>query len=115
MSKFFLGAMVVYLIAMAAVVYGLRAARAAALRDYGSASAASEWQEWRREATKQSEGEGPVKRRSPKSEKPPALMLMTEHFNTCLALSLLLTSVLYGTLVAMVHGAYRRPEAWEPS
>jgi hypothetical protein len=105
MNKFAITAAFVYLLCMAAVAYGMFTARRSAIRNYGSATAADQWETWRVEAASQSGGEGPVVRRPPKSEKPPALMLMTEHFGTCLALSLLLTSILYATLVVMVRGA----------
>lgn len=105
MSKFAITAALMYILCMAAVTYGMFTAKRSAIRNYGSAHAVDQWETWRSEAAKQSGGEGPVNRRPPKSEQPPALMLMTEHFGTCLALSLLLTSILYATLVVMVRGA----------
>ena len=105
MSKFKIIAALVYLLCMAAVAYGMVTARKSAIRNYGSSTAADDWQTWRTVATGQSEGEGPVIRRPPKSEQPPALMLMTQHFGTCLTLSLVLTSILYATMALMVRGA----------
>ena len=48
---------------------------------------------------------GPVKRRVPKSAEPPALKLMRDHFGVCLGLSLVLSSVLFGTFMIFVRGA----------
>ena len=105
MSRFTIVAATIYLACMAAVAYGMMLARQSTIRNYGSQIAATDWQEWRSVAMEQSQGDGPVVRRPPKSEQPPALMLMTQHFATCLTLSLLLTSILYATLTMMVRGA----------
>jgi hypothetical protein len=78
-------------------------ARTHVLSVYGTDQAQQNWQLWRDTARK---GEGPVERESPASESPPALMLMQHHFNACLGFSLLLTTVLFMTLLFMLRGAF---------
>ena len=46
-----------------------------------------------------------VQRRAPKSAEPPALVLMRDHFAACLAIAVLLSSVLFGTFMVLVRGA----------
>ena len=47
----------------------------------------------------------PVKRRVPKSAEPPALVLMRDYFAVCLAIAVVLSSVLFGTFMVLVRGA----------
>lgn len=94
-----------YLIAIALVIGGLWYGRQRALAIYGSASSQTEWEQWRHEAKKLAEDAGPVKRRIPKSTEPPALVLMRDHFVTCLIGSVVLTSVLFGAFMIFVRGA----------
>lgn len=67
------------------------------------------WEEWR-EAVKEGRGkEGPVQRRVPKSVEPPAIVLLRDHFGVCLAIALVLSSVLFGTFVLFVRGVMNSP------
>jgi hypothetical protein len=49
----------------------------------------------------------PVKRRPPKSPQPPALLLMRDYFGVCLALAIVLSSVLFATFMFFVRGAFK--------
>jgi hypothetical protein len=84
------------------VVYGRRQA----LKVYGSSAAQAEWDEWRADAKKMAEQPSSVKRRVPKSAEPPALVLMRDYFAVCLAGALLLSTVLFGTFMVLVRGAF---------
>jgi hypothetical protein len=95
-----------YLLLLGLVTFGLFYGRQRALAIYGSESAQAEWDAWREDAKKLADESGPVKRRIPKSIEPPALVLMRDHFVVCLAGSLLLTSVLFGTFMILVRGAF---------
>ena len=94
-----------YLAVMALVIGGLIYGRQRALAIYGSEEAQAEWDARREDAKKLASDTGPVKRRVPKSAEPPALVLMRDHFIVCLAGSLLLTSVLFGTFMVLIRGA----------
>ena len=101
-------ACVFYVGCMAGVVYGMYGARSHLLAVYGTEQAKGNWQNWRDAASADA---GPVERDEPASELPPAFVLMEHHFRTCLGFSLLLTTVLYVTLLFMIRGAffYERP------
>jgi len=99
-----------YVLLMGGVVGGSVYARSWAISTYGSPQAQAQWNEWRAGAAKLST-EGPVKRRVPKSDQPPALVLATTYFGICLTITLILTTALYGATVYFVHGVLQsRPD-----
>ncbi|MFN0019349.1 MAG: hypothetical protein ACKVP0_13880 [Pirellulaceae bacterium] len=99
---------ILYLLILAAVIGGSYFARSWAISVYGSPQAQAQWDEWRAGAAKLST-EGPVKRRVPKSDKPPALVLATTYFGVCLGIAILLTTVLFATAMYFVQGVLRSP------
>ena len=99
---------VLYVLLLAGVVGGSFYARAWAISVYGSPQAQAQWEEWRAAAAKLS-SEGPVKRRPPKSDKPPALVLATTYFSICMTITLVLTTVLFATTIYFVQGVLRSP------
>ncbi len=90
---------------MAGVLGGMLYLRVEAMAVYGTAEAQAEWDAWREDATKMAKEPNLVERRAPKSEQPPALVLMRDHFGVCLSISLVLSSVLFGTFMMLVRGA----------
>ncbi|MEM8681088.1 MAG: hypothetical protein AAGF97_17215 [Planctomycetota bacterium] len=106
-------AAVIYLVMIAANVWGMLRVRTWAKQAYGTVAAQEDWDAWRAEATRHSgeegEVEGPVKRRVPKSARPPALVLMDDYFVICVIFSLVLSSILFATLCLMLVGATRAP------
>jgi hypothetical protein len=103
--QFSLGWLLAYLTFIALVSAGLAYGRQQSLATYGTIAAQNEWDTWRSDAKDMSLGAGPVRRREPKSLQPPALVLMRDHFAACLALALLLSTVLFGTFMFFVRGA----------
>jgi hypothetical protein len=104
--RFSLAWLLAYVMTMALVCAGLTYGRAILLAAYGSEQAQSDWTMWRFDvAIEQHLGEPPVKRRIPKSDEPPALVLMRDYFPACLGLALLLSSVLFATFAFFVRGA----------
>jgi hypothetical protein len=101
--------LLLYVTLLAAVTGGLIYARQQAFDVYGDAKSQSEWDAWREDAKEMSKGPGPVTRRFPKSAEPPALKLMRDYFGVCLALSLLLSSVLFIAMLAFIRGAFSTP------
>jgi hypothetical protein len=95
-----------YLLLLVCVVGGGLYARTWAISVYGSPQAQAQWDEWRAGAAKLST-EGPVKRRVPKSDKPPALILATTYFGICLSIALVLSTVLFATGVYLIQGVLR--------
>jgi hypothetical protein len=100
-----------YLAVVAAVIGAMLKVRSDVSAVYGTQSAQTEWDDWRADAKQMAQGSGPVKRREPKSAEPPALVLMRDHFAVCLGGSLLLTSVLFGTFMIFIRGAFSQHES----
>jgi hypothetical protein len=97
---------IAYLAVMAAVIWAMLTVRGDVSAAYGTQAAQTEWDDWRHDAKKMASGAGPVKRREPKSAEPPALVLMRDHFAVCLGGSLLLSTVLFGTFMFFIRGAF---------
>ena len=95
-----------YLLFLGVIAGGVFHGRSRALAIYGSGEAQSEWDTWRAEAKKMAEDPITVKRRIPKSGEPPALVLMRDYFAICLGGSLLLSTVLFGTFMVLIRGAF---------
>jgi len=94
-----------YVATMALIVYTLLYVRSTQVQRLNSAQAKRDWQQWREGAKKDSAGDGPVRRRVPKSVDPPLLVLLTEHFAVLLVSSLVFGSVLFFVVLFLLHGA----------
>ncbi len=58
----------------------LHYSRSYVLQTFATEEARAEWQTWRDEAARQSGPAGPVRRRVPAIDEPPALVLLRDHF-----------------------------------
>lgn len=94
-----------YLACMGALVFGMLHARKSATATYGTESARQEWETWREEVRQLPPNESPTKRDVPKSDLPPAYVLMRDHFTPCLVLAIVLTSALFFTMMLVTRGA----------
>ena len=65
----------------------------------------ADWQSWRDDVSRQQENPGPVQRRVPKSDEPPALVLMRDYFGVSLVGAVFFTSLLYAVGSWFVAGA----------
>ena len=102
--QFSLAWLLAYITAMALVCGGMVYGRWAAIQTYGTEAESIHWLQWRFHVATSSERE-PVERRIPQSHEPPALVLMRDHFASCLSLAIVLSSVLFGTFMIFVRGA----------
>ena len=108
-----------YVALVAAIAWTLTSARERVLVDLATPGAQTDWDAWRDAAQKQT-SEGPVRRRPPKSAEPPALVLLRDHFPVVLTASIVLSSLLFATLMIVLRGAISHwasatPIAKEPS
>jgi hypothetical protein len=87
------------------LVGGLFWGRRVAMREYAGPEAQAEWHEFREDMQRISE-QGPVKRRPPEGEEPPALRLMRDHFGVCLGAAIVFGSLLYIMLWGAARGAF---------
>jgi hypothetical protein len=97
---------IAYLLFLALIGGGVFYGRSRALAIYGSGEAQAQWDTWRADAKKMAEAPHPVKRRIPGSAEPPALVLMRDYFAICLGGALVLSTVLFGTFMILVRGAF---------
>ncbi len=102
--------LMLYIVLLAVITFGMFRARATILETFESPQTQEEWDQWR-EAVSQGQTDqiGPVKRKVPKSSQPPTLVLLRDHFYTCLAGLLVISSVLYGTIVFFLRGVMEQP------
>lgn len=98
-----------YGLLLAAVVMSLQRTRDWARREYSTDSAQEDWAQWRAEAERQAQGAGPVKRRVPKSQQPPILVLMSDYYRTCLVAGVIFSSAIFFTLMFMLRGTLGKP------
>ena len=80
----YIGWIVGYLVLIALIVWGFQQAYNWGTGAFSSTTEKKNWQEWRKTVVKQNKEQGPVERRVPKSEEPPLLVLMRDHYSTCL-------------------------------
>lgn len=97
-------ALVLYLAALAAAVPALVALRDHVVATFSQPEELRQWQNWR-EAAGDPAIQGPVARRKPSSEEPPALVLMRDYFPIVLAAALFFSSLVYWFLVLALCGA----------
>lgn len=99
--------LVVYVTAMAGIVAGLFLARQRTIAALDSPDARAAWDEFRQsEEVRRNDG-GPVERRPPTSEEPPALVLMRDSFPAIVATALATGTFLFGFLVFVLRGLWR--------
>ena len=97
-----------YALLVFSVVAALWSGRQWSVRTLDNAEAKSQWQAYRRSIAEQAAAGAPVRRQVPRSLEPPALVLLRDHFGSCLVLSLVLASALYGALAFFLSGVLRR-------
>lgn len=100
----FLPWLAAYAVLLAAIAVSLAYARRQVVARLSTAKARAEWQAWKAETEKQARSPGPVKRREVRSDEPPALVLLRDHFGTMLAMSLTVASCFFVFLMIVVRG-----------
>ncbi len=105
LSRTNLAWLIAYLAFMEAVVSSVHEAREFADRALKNVEAQQDWEVWEKEARRQAKGEGPVKRRAPKSDRPPMLALLDDHFGVCLSAAVGFGSLLYVMLMFAIRAS----------
>ena|GEM_PF-946049 len=97
--------LVAYFALLAAAAGGIVRGRSWAIATYDTSEATEQWQEWKSAATEMSKSPETVKRKPPKSDLPPAVVLMKDYFGICLVGGVGLTAVLLAAIMLMLRGA----------
>jgi len=101
----------VYLACVSGIVMATWRGRQSAIATYDSAEGKAEWGEWKEAAEEMAVQGGTLARRPPKGNELPALVLLRDHFATCLAGLIIAFTALFAVLVVLVRGAFgARPE-----
>ncbi len=98
-----------YVIMIGLLAWGLTRAKSWATASLSDAASHGDWQQFRADVVKMN-SDSPVRRRVPKSEEPPALVLMRDHFTECAVISVVLSTALYGTFALFLVGSFNRPQ-----
>jgi hypothetical protein len=93
-----------YVVLAGAVVGTMFWLRQSAVADLSSPKSISDWHQWREDVREQQTNRGPVERRVPKSDEPPALVLIRDNFGVLLVGALLFSSLLYWIMAWFVTG-----------
>ncbi len=99
---------VIYVLFMSGMIATLMWTRHSVLTN-ADPQAVAKWQEWVEEAKRQSKGDGPVKRRPPKSDVPPAYVLMQDFLPICVFATFIFGSALFITFAYLIRGALKSP------
>jgi len=94
-----------YLVVVAAVFAAFASARNWASTTLTSPEATQEWRDWAAEEASRAESpDQPVRRRTPKSPEPPALVLLRDYYATIVGASLLIATFVYAFMAWMLWG-----------
>jgi hypothetical protein len=91
---------------MVAIVTAMIRERASVLSEYSTQPELTAWQNWREDEKQRQTNPGSVARSVPKSEEPPALVLMRDYFKVSLAGATFFSSLLYWIMAWFVTGAF---------
>jgi hypothetical protein len=98
----------VYLTGAIGIVVGLAHVREATIEDLSAPLEQMHWQKWKAEASRQDGTTGPVARRPPKSDEPPMLVLLRDHYAVIVVAGLTFYSFLFWLALFLGRGLARR-------
>jgi hypothetical protein len=93
-----------YAALIAAVVGSMLWARQSVLAGLATPESISDWQTWRSDVKQKQTDTGQAERRVPKSDQPPALVLMRDYFGVLMTGAILFMSLLYWVIAWFVTG-----------
>jgi len=110
-SRADLGWIIGYLGLMILIIAALFHYRQVAVAALASPAAQADWQAWKQaEEDRSRDPDALVRRKPPRSDEPPHLVLLRDHFPAVLGSLLLITSFFYGFLALTLRGAFGQTE-----
>jgi hypothetical protein len=97
--------LVAYALLAAAFIGGMFHVRQSVFATYSSPESIADWRQWKSDVERGQTNPGPVQRRVPKSDEPPALVLMRDYFAVSLTAAVFFTSLLYWVMAWLITGA----------
>jgi hypothetical protein len=95
-----------YFMLACVAVFTMLAVRDRAIRELSTPQSIAQWQAWKADVAQKLTIPGPVQRRVPRSNEPPALVLMRDYFAVSLAGAVLFCSALYWVIAWLVSGMF---------
>jgi hypothetical protein len=103
-----LASVIGYVALLSLVVGSMFWVRHTALTQLSAPQSIADWESWREDVRREETIPGPVQRRVPKSDEPPALVLMRDYFVVSFVGAVFFTSILYWIMAWFVTGALGR-------
>lgn len=97
----------IYVAGAVGIVVGMARIRASTLEELSTPEQQAHWQKWKADAARQDGTTGPVARRAPKSDEPPTLVLLRDHYTVMVAASLTFYTFLFALAVFLGRGIMR--------
>ena len=97
-----------YVAMSALLIAGFSNFRSWAKDTYATEAAQVQWQAWKSDVRNQADA-APVQRREPKSDQPPAIVLLFQYYWICLGITLVLSTVLFVVFMILVRGVIQSP------
>ena len=97
----------VYVAGALGVVLGLARTRESTIANLSTPEQLAYWQKWKADAARQDGTTGPVARREPKSDEPPTLVLLRDHYPVIVVAGLTFYTFLFALAVFLGRGILR--------
>jgi hypothetical protein len=97
----------IYSAGIVGIVIGLIGIRAESIEELSTPDQRAHWQEWKSAAARHDGKTGPVARREPKSDEPPTLVLLRDHFTVIVVASLTFYTFLFSVAIFLGRGIMR--------
>jgi hypothetical protein len=98
----------IYSAGVAGILLGLASIRASTIAELSTSEQQAHWQKWKSDAARQDGTTGPVARREPKSDEPPALVLVRDHYPVIIVASLTFYTFLFALAIFLGRGMSKR-------
>lgn len=103
-SRFMLVALLIWLASLLGLAWTLSILRDRMVASLSTPESQASWEQWREEVKRAQAEDSPVQRRIPKSEEPPALIMMRDRFPVILTGALVTWTFFYGFTIVIVRG-----------
>jgi hypothetical protein len=97
----------IYSAGVAGILLGLASIRASTIAELSTPEEQAHWEKWKADAARQDGTTGPVARRAPKSDEPPTLVLLRDHYTVIVVASLTFYTFLFALAMFLGRGIIR--------
>ncbi len=98
-----------YAALVAALLFGMFAARSSVTKNFVTPAARRAWADWQKNTVPDGSANQPVRRSISRSAEPPTLILLRDYFGVCTAAAISITTALYWTLAFFLRGVMSGP------